>query len=125
MGPGGSAIGNAGASCAYRLTGVWSRTMRCGTFVHVLLLSVLLTLPPLAHASPADPTWIPGFYDDNDYDDVILFITGAVSAVDSGVVNPVGPVVVCLGLIAPRKPQSTSPRALESLSTRAPPSPVA
>jgi len=97
--------------------------MRRGTFVHILLLSVLLTLPPLAHASPTDPTWIPGFYDDNDYDDVILFITGAVTAVDSGTVDPVGP-VACLGLIAPSKPQSSAARSPESLSTRAPPSPL-
>ena len=87
-------------------------------------MGVLLTLSPCAYASPPDPTWIPGFYDDNDYDDVIIFIIGAVSAVDSCAVDPVGP-VVCLGLIAPSKPQSTSPRALESLSTRAPPSPLA
>ena len=87
----------------------------------VLLLGVLLTLPPIAHATPTDPVWIPGLYDDNDYDDVILFLTGAVSAVDSGVVDLVGPVVVCLGLITPSRPQSVSSRPLESLSTRAPP----
>jgi hypothetical protein len=98
--------------------------MRRGAFVHVLLLGVLLSLPPIAHACPTDPTWIPGFYDDNDYDDVILFITGAVSAVDSGVVDPVRPAVVCLGLIAPNKPQSSAARSPESLSTRAPPSPL-
>ena len=98
--------------------------MRRGTFVIVLLLGLLLILPPLAHASPTDPTWIPGFHDDNDYDDVILFITGAVTAVDTCAVNAVGP-VVCLGLIAPSKPQSTSARPPESRSTRAPPSPLA
>jgi len=87
----------------------------------VLLLGVLLTLPPIAHATPTDPVWIPGLYDDNDYDDVVLFLAGAVSAVDSGVVDPVGPVVVCLGLITPSRPQSVSSRPLESLSTRAPP----
>ena len=78
----------------------------------VLLLGVLPTLPPVAHASPTDTTWIPGFYDDNDYDDVILFITGAVSTVDSGIVDPVGP-------------RLASGRPLESLSPRAPPSPLA
>jgi len=91
----------------------------------VLLFAVLFALPPIAHASPTDPGWIPGFYDDNDYDDVILFITGAVSAVDAGVVDPVGPVVVCLGLIPSSKPQRASARPLESLSTRAPPFPAA
>jgi hypothetical protein len=93
--------------------------------VAVLLLAVLFALPAIAHASPPDPVWIPGFYDNNDYDDVILIITGTVSAVDAGIVDPVGPVVVCLGLIPSRKPQSASARPLESLSTRAPPSPLA
>jgi len=93
--------------------------------VAVLLLTVLFLLPPVAHASPTDPVWIPGFYDDNDYDDVILFITGAVSTVDSAVVDPVGHVVVCLGLISPSKPRRATARPLESLSTRAPPCPLA
>ena len=91
--------------------------------VAVLLLTLLFLLPPIADASPTDPVWIPGFYDDNDYDDVILFITGALSAVDSAVVDPVGPVVVCLGLIPSSKPQRVTARPLESLSTRAPPHP--
>ncbi len=93
--------------------------------VAVLLLGVLLSLPPIAHASPTDPVWIPGFYDNNDHDDVILFMTGAVSAVESGLVDPVGPAVVCLGLIPLSRPQRAWPRPLESLSTRAPPSPIA
>jgi hypothetical protein len=98
--------------------------MRRRAWLALVLLGVLLTLPAFAYASPTDPAWIPGFYDDNDYDDVILFITGAVSAVDSGVADPVGPVVVCLGLIAPSKPQPAAGRQLESLSTRAPPHPL-
>src|SRR5215510_2711168 len=96
--------------------------MRRGTFVSVLLLGLLLVLPILAHASPTDPTWIPGFYDDNDYDDVILFIVGAVGAVESRVLAPTGPIVVCLGPIVPRRGRSASPCSLESPSTRAPPS---
>jgi len=88
----------------------------------VLLLGALLSLPPLAHASPPDPTWIPGFYDDNDYDDVILLITGAVTAVDSHVADPIGRITVCVGLIASSKSQFVSARSLGSRSTRAPPS---
>jgi hypothetical protein len=91
--------------------------------VAVLLLTLLFLLPPIADASPTDPVWIPGFYDDNDYDDVILFITGAVSAVDSAVVDRGGPAIVCLGLIPSSKPQRVTARPLESLSTRAPPHP--
>src|SRR5262249_57673843 len=93
-------------------------TMSRGTFVSVLLLGVLLVLPTLAHASPTDPTWIPGLYDDNDYDDVILFITGAVSAIDSRITDPIAVVAVCLGLIVlgGRQPAAAPP-------TTSPPTP--
>ena len=87
----------------------------------ILLLSVVLALPPIAHAAPTDPVWISGLYDDNDYDDVVLFIIGAVSAVDSRVVDPVGPVVVCLGPITSDRRESVPVQPLSSLSTRAPP----
>jgi hypothetical protein len=86
-----------------------------------LLLGVLLALPPCAHASPTDPTWIPGFYDDNDYDDVILFITAAVSTIDSHIDAPVWLVTVCLGLLALARPALVSARPRRLLSTRAPP----
>ena len=36
------------------------------------LLVPLTWLTPLAYASPPDQTWIGGFYDDADYDDVVL-----------------------------------------------------
>src|SRR5215470_12786033 len=89
--------------------------------VAVLLLSVLFSLPPIAHASPTDPVWIPGFYDDNDYDDVILFITGAVGAIDSRIAAPLWIVAVCVGLIAPIRPRVVASWPFSSLSSRAPP----
>ena len=95
--------------------------MKLRASLAILLLGALLTLPSLAHASPTDPTWIPGLYDDNDYDDVILFIIGAVTAVDAHLADAVGLVAVCLGLITPSRPQSISARPRGSLSTRAPP----
>ena len=90
----------------------------------VLLLGVLNALPPLAQASPPDPTWIAGFYDDADYDDVIRAITGAVAVGESGVMDPVGPGAVCLGLLIPSGPQPASARALDAHPPRAPPHPL-
>jgi hypothetical protein len=87
----------------------------------ILLLGVALALTPIAHAAPTDPGWISGIYDDNDYDDIVLFIIGAVGAVESGIVNPVGPVIICLGLITLGRTRFVSFRLLESVSTRAPP----
>lgn len=51
----------------------------------LVTLALLLVLPfggltPLAYASPPDPAWIPGIYDDADYDDVIVMITSAAAA---------------------------------------------
>jgi len=46
-----------------------------GRLVSVLLGIALLALAPLAHASPPDPTWIAGLYDDADHDDAVIAIT--------------------------------------------------
>ena len=40
----------------------------------VLLLLAPVALPGLAHASPPDPTWIQGIYDDDDGDSVVTLI---------------------------------------------------
>jgi hypothetical protein len=42
----------------------------------VLPLAIsLLSLSALAYGSPPDPVWIPGIYDDADYDDVVVMLT--------------------------------------------------
>ena len=45
--------------------------------VAILLVAALVTLVPLAHGSPPDPTWIAGLYDDGDHDEAVLAITDA------------------------------------------------
>ena len=87
----------------------------------LVLAVVVFALTPLAHACPTDPTWIDGFYDDNDYDDVVLFITGSLSAVSANVVDPIGPAAISLGQVDPGRPHTVPARPLASLSTRAPP----
>jgi hypothetical protein len=90
----------------------------------IFLVGVILALTPLAHACPTDPVWIGGLFDDNDYDDVVMFIMGGVSAVEAGAVDQIGPVTVCLGMIDPSRPHTVPVRPLESLTTRAPPPPL-
>ena len=41
----------------------------------LLVVAVVAGLPFLAHASPPDPTWIGGLWDDADSDNVIALIT--------------------------------------------------
>ncbi len=43
----------------------------------LLLLACHIALTPLAQASPPDPTWIEGIYDDADYDDVVCLVTSS------------------------------------------------
>jgi hypothetical protein len=86
----------------------------------VLLLLAPVALPGLAHASPPDPTWIQGIYDDDDGDSVVTLIgsgTGHLPAtpVDLPFVAP---------LIAPVTPApGPTPRRVWGFSapSRAPP----
>jgi hypothetical protein len=87
-----------------------------------LLAVALFALTPLAEASPPDPTWIGGFYDDADYDDVVLMITASMGLAD---VAPGASLPSLLPVVAPA-PQldETDPSRpyLPSAPTRAPPS---
>src|SRR5438093_1191443 len=57
-----------------------------GGFLALLVLVPLVWLTPLAYASPPDQTWIGGFYDDADFDDVVLLATSLVLAL-GGIVS--------------------------------------
>jgi hypothetical protein len=47
----------------------------------LIVLATGLALPALAHASPPDPSWIPGVYDDADFDDVVMRVTSGTGSV--------------------------------------------
>ena len=47
------------------------------------LVIVLAVLTPLAYASPPDPTWISGFFDDGDNDDAVFFITSSTATLEA------------------------------------------
>jgi hypothetical protein len=51
--------------------------------VALALLGMLVLLGTLAHASPPDPTWIGGLWDDADFDDVVNRVTSGLSTVES------------------------------------------
>jgi len=86
----------------------------------LLLLVAIVTfgLAVAASASPPDPTWVPGFWDDDDADDVVNFVFSLVgSLVDSSVPGRICGRVVALAAspvvtIAPsHAPASTETRA--------------
>jgi hypothetical protein len=49
-----------------------------------LVVTLVSALPILAHASPPDPSWIPGIYDDADYDDVVTLVVSGTGHVAPG-----------------------------------------
>ncbi len=43
--------------------------------IAALLLLAVAGLPTMAYADPIDPTWLGGYWDDDDFDYVILLVT--------------------------------------------------
>jgi hypothetical protein len=67
------------------LVGLSARDWRlCGPRVAavrlLILFSALVGIIPLAHASPPDPSWIPGIYDNADSDDVVGLVADGTAA---------------------------------------------
>jgi hypothetical protein len=60
----------------------------------VFLVAFILTLTPLAYASPPDPTWELGLFDGDDFDEVVEYITSAAGLADGPVVRWLHPVPV-------------------------------
>jgi hypothetical protein len=58
---------------------------RC--FWAVFLVALLTGLVPAAYAEPPDPTWIGGFWDDDDFDTVVAFIASAFATVSQSVLD--------------------------------------
>ena len=63
-----------------------SGTLRDGMtrrLVALAVVGVLAGSPLMAYADPPDPTWIPGFWDDADCDDVIVRVTSTSSVAET------------------------------------------
>jgi hypothetical protein len=87
----------------------------------LFFIACILTLTPLAYASPPDPTWQLGFFDDDDFDEVVGYITSAAGLAEGPVVRCLRPVPV---LVVLRNGQSEGPvpfAPLLSSDPRAPP----
>ena len=68
-----------------------------------LLIVLLLIAPALilvfAYASPPDPSWIPGVYDDADYDDVVTLVTSASAHAAPGLPVDSRPILPSIGRV--------------------------
>ena len=88
----------------------------------LVLAAVLIGLTPAAYADPPDPTWVSGFWDDDDFDNTVVIIantcaTEALAPVDAG------PVLAPAARVEPEDPVDPPILLRSNLCYRAPPVP--
>src|SRR5262249_45580725 len=88
--------------------------------VGLCLVATLLALPPAAHATPPDQSWITGLYDNSDFDDVILLLTDNVGMIDPSTVGS-SPACFVVGRAMPLHAESPPSSALSPARSRPPP----
>jgi len=89
-------------------------------FCSLVVVALLIGLTPVANAEPPDPSWIGGYWDDDDFDNVVAFIvsTCAIAALYAA---DAGPLWAPGARVEPGEPDAP-PTALHSAaSSRAPP----
>lgn len=87
----------------------------------VLLVSPLVLLTPLAYATPPDPSWIRGLYDDGDFDDVVALLISEVGLSTPFSLSELPPLSIEATPLAERDGGAVSHRSLSANLTRAPP----
>jgi len=57
----------------------------------LVLVAPMLALTALAYAKPPDPSWVLGFWDEDDFDDVVGYVTSATGLVQrsAGQIHPI------------------------------------
>jgi len=87
------------------------------------MLLVLLLIAPvtLAHASPPDPTWLAGVYDQADFDDVVCLLTSVLEATESTVAPEASPCLALAPTLCPATVAWPASAPAYSAPLRAPP----
>jgi len=90
----------------------------------LVVVAFHITLTPLAYAKPPDPTWQVSLFDDDDFDDVVGYITSATGLAEAPVERSLRPAPI---LVVLRCSPSEDPAPFVPLSAsdpRAPPAPL-
>lgn len=85
------------------------------------LLTVLAALTALAYATPPDPSWMSGFFDDDDNDNGVFFITSSLAALDTFLSCPWRPFPVFGPAVALEDPGPARTPYSSTADARAPP----
>lgn len=99
------------------------RVRRFGPGVLPILLLILASLTPMAYASPPDPSWIRGVYDDADFDDVVVFVTSAAGVVEFAPLAELQALLLPVSWVGQSASDLAPTPSLSSLQPRAPPTP--
>jgi hypothetical protein len=94
--------------------------MRVRSGLAFVLVAGFFALTALAQASPPDPTWIAGIYDDDDFDDVVVFIAAG-SALEPEPACELMPAPVAGRIVEPGDDPFRPTTALPWFPERAPP----
>jgi hypothetical protein len=87
----------------------------------VALAILLVGLAPLAYAEPPDPTWLGGYWDDDDFDTVVAFVTSATAVFASPVVHDFGLLSISDDRVELTEPSARSILLQTPSGPRAPP----
>src|SRR5882672_5498249 len=85
-----------------------------------VLAILVVGLTPIAYSDPPDPTWLGGYWDDDDFDNVVAFITSATALVASPLVDG-RPQSLSEHCVEPAEPPARSGSLQALASPRAPP----
>jgi hypothetical protein len=95
--------------------------MKLRSLLLLVLVAVMVPLTPMAYASPPDPVWVKGFYDDADFDDVVVFLTSAGATVDLFPLDNLQPFLVLVTSVGPADTRHVVARPSAPAEARAPP----
>jgi hypothetical protein len=85
----------------------------------LFLACLILGLTPLAFAEPLDPTWVGGYWDDDDFDNVVLFLLSTCAVVALAIWS--GPSWTCAPLVERPYLRAIPVQVVGSTAPRAPP----
>jgi hypothetical protein len=95
--------------------------MKLRAALALVVLCPLVGLVTLAYASPPDPSWVEGIYDDADFDDIIVFITSGAAVAEPFTSEAIGPAQVIVRFVPHSDTDPVLSLRSSSESVRAPP----
>src|SRR5262245_3748149 len=88
-----------------------SNGMRLGRRCFVVFLACLwFSITAVAYSDPPDPLWLPGFWDDDDFDNTVMAVSAATAVIVEPSVSATIPIVSRLES-PPGAVRGSSPRA--------------